>query len=603
MKILESAAGSPLAEALGWGLLHFLWQGALIAAAAAIAMKIAQSARTRYAIACSALLSMPAVFAVTAWLSIPRMATRSMAPLVQAPGDAAPAAGVAASPSFHDFASYVKWAAPVWLAGVVFVLLYRFAAWIVAMRLRRRGTCAAPDEWMERAQALAARIGVSRPVILMQSAMAEVPMMLGYLRPVILVPLGMLAGLPADQVESVLLHELAHIRRADYLVNMLQSAVEALLFYHPAVWWISKVIRNERENCCDDMVLAVQADAQVYATALLTIEQHRWRAPQPAVAANDGDLLRRIRRVLDRGDARGPSLPVIPVAILLFAAAIVFAQSAPDRIDLHFKVPTPQAPAVAVQAAEQPSEMPKMYRNWLNEDVVYIITAAEKKAFQALSTDQEREKFIEQFWERRDPTPGTPENEFREEHYRRIAFAGRFQSSTIPGWKTDRGRIYITYGPPDELESHKNGSDTKPYPFEQWRYKLIDGVGTNVIIEFDDKEKSGDFRMTMDPNPQAGVPVPSAAANQEADRQLSANVNSAGGVTVSLLNPGDYEFAGAWVTNSSGFPVVWTNSTTVGGSMKGFRFISTPGSYVISGIVKELQTGETHKETVSIEVK
>ena len=156
-------------------------------------------------------------------------------------------------------------------------------------------------------------------------------------------------------------------------------------------------------------------------------------------------------------------------------------------------------------------ELETPYRKWLNEDVAYIITDEERAAFKRLQTDEEREQFIEQFWLRRDPTPDTVENEFKEEHYRRIAYANENYASGIPGWKTDRGRIYIEYGPPDEIEDHSSGGtyerpyeegggETSTYPFQQWRYRYIEGVGTNVIIEFVDPTMTGEFHMTMDPS-------------------------------------------------------------------------------------------------------
>jgi GWxTD domain-containing protein len=149
-------------------------------------------------------------------------------------------------------------------------------------------------------------------------------------------------------------------------------------------------------------------------------------------------------------------------------------------------------------------ELETPYKKWLNEDVVYIITDEEKTAFKRLATDEEREQFIEQFWLRRDPTPDTEENEFKEEHYRRIAYANDHYASGIPGWKTDRGRIYIIYGPPDEIESHpsggtyerpmeEGGGETSTYPFEQWRYRYLEGIGTNIIIEFVDPTMSGEY--------------------------------------------------------------------------------------------------------------
>jgi GWxTD domain-containing protein len=156
-------------------------------------------------------------------------------------------------------------------------------------------------------------------------------------------------------------------------------------------------------------------------------------------------------------------------------------------------------------------ELETPYRKWLNEDVAYIISDEERTAFKRLQTDEEREQFIEQFWLRRDPTPDSIENEFKEEHYRRIAYTNENFASGIPGWKTDRGRIYITYGPPDEKETHpsggtyerpteEGGGTTSTFPFEQWRYRYIEGVGTDIIIEFVDPTMSGEYRMTMDPS-------------------------------------------------------------------------------------------------------
>jgi GWxTD domain-containing protein len=156
-------------------------------------------------------------------------------------------------------------------------------------------------------------------------------------------------------------------------------------------------------------------------------------------------------------------------------------------------------------------ELETPWKKWLNEDVTYIITDEERKAFKDLQTDEERESFVEQFWLRRDPTPDTEENEFKEEHYRRIAYANDHYGSGIPGWKTDRGRIYIMYGPPDEIESHpsggtyerpmeEGGGETSTYPFEDWRYRYIEGIGNNVNIEFVDTTMSGEYHMTMDPS-------------------------------------------------------------------------------------------------------
>jgi GWxTD domain-containing protein len=156
-------------------------------------------------------------------------------------------------------------------------------------------------------------------------------------------------------------------------------------------------------------------------------------------------------------------------------------------------------------------ELETPYKRWLNEEVVYIISDEERKAFQHLNTDEERENFIEQFWLRRDPTPDTEENEFREEHYRRIAYANETFASGIPGWKTDRGMIYIKFGPPDEREEHasggfyerpieEGGGETSTFPFEKWRYRYLEGLGNDVNIEFVDTTMTGEFHMTQDPS-------------------------------------------------------------------------------------------------------
>jgi GWxTD domain-containing protein len=155
-------------------------------------------------------------------------------------------------------------------------------------------------------------------------------------------------------------------------------------------------------------------------------------------------------------------------------------------------------------------ELDTPYKQWLNEDVVYIISPAERQSFLQLETNEEREQFIEQFWLRRSATPDLPDNDFKEEHYRRIAYANEHYASGIPGWKTDRGRMYIMWGAPDEIESHptggtydrpmdEGGGSTTTYPWETWRYRYMEGIGENVIWEFVDPSGSGEYHLTMDP--------------------------------------------------------------------------------------------------------
>ncbi len=183
------------------------------------------------------------------------------------------------------------------------------------------------------------------------------------------------------------------------------------------------------------------------------------------------------------------------------------AKPAPDAVDPLTRPVSEKQRKKNERAFKQ--EVSKVYKKWLDEDVVYIITDEERAAFKQLSNDEERDNFIEAFWQRRDPTPDTEENEYKEEHYQRIAYANEHFAAGVPGWKTDRGRIYIVFGKPDETDSHpsggsyerpmeEGGGETSTFPFEDWRYRYIEGIGQEVIIEFVDTCMCGEFHMTLD---------------------------------------------------------------------------------------------------------
>jgi len=209
--------------------------------------------------------------------------------------------------------------------------------------------------------------------------------------------------------------------------------------------------------------------------------------------------------------------PVVPFLLSLgvLSAIASFAQdkagssSSSTSTDATIAKPLTKK-QIAKKQKELEKELAGPWKKWLNEDVIYIITDEEKQSFKRLKTDEERQQFVEAFWQRRDPTPDTEENEYKEEHYRRIAYANDHYASGIPGWKTDRGMIYIKYGPADEIDSHpsggsyerpieEGGGETSTYPFEDWRYRYIEGVGTNVIIEFVDASMSGEYKIALDP--------------------------------------------------------------------------------------------------------
>ena len=366
------------------------------------------------------------------------------------------------------------------------MLRSHIAGWLFAQRLRRRGVCVAPDFWQKKLSALSARLRISRPVLLVESCLTEVPVVLGHFRLLILLPLGLLTGLPAGQIEALLLHELAHIRRHDYLVNILQRLAEAFFFYHPAAWWISKVIRTEREQCCDDIVVSLTGNAHEYSVALAALEEKRLSIREVAVAATGGSLMKRIHRMLQPTSTRGLWAPLLAIAVVV---AVCAGTATAWRSQPRDQQPSDKAKSQADQSKAT------SYDKWLNDDVVYIADDAERAAFIQLTTAEERDHFIEQFWERRNPVPGTTPNKFKEEHYRRIAFANqRFGTASTPGWKTDRGHIYVVYGAPDEIDAHAKSAD-KPFATQVWTYRHVEGIGNDGSVTFIDKTGRGDFHL------------------------------------------------------------------------------------------------------------
>jgi len=207
---------------------------------------------------------------------------------------------------------------------------------------------------------------------------------------------------------------------------------------------------------------------------------------------------------------RGIFVTLTSLCLLSSSFSIAQKKNDPKKIEDAKKEEQKKKEAATKKSREQEAGS-RALRKWLDEDVSYIITNEERAAFKALKTDEEREQFIEQFWLRRDPTPDTIDNEYKEDHYERIAYANERFASGIPGWKTDRGRIYILYGKPDEIESHpsggtydrpieEGGGTTSTFPFEIWRYRYIEGIGNEVLLEFVDPSMSGEYRMTIDPS-------------------------------------------------------------------------------------------------------
>jgi GWxTD domain-containing protein len=226
-------------------------------------------------------------------------------------------------------------------------------------------------------------------------------------------------------------------------------------------------------------------------------------------------------------------LPLFLIFSLLCSSFAVFAQDKKDK--------DREKEQKKKQDAARKEKLDKVYERWMNEDVAWIITDEEKKTFKLLKTDEEREQFIEQFWLRRDPDPDTDVNEYREEYYQRIAYANEHYTSGIPGWKTDRGRMYIMFGKPDEIESHPSGGSydrptwegggtTSTYPFEIWWYRYIEGVGSDVEIEFVDPTGSGEYRIARSPNEKdALLYVPNAGLTLAEQLGLSSKADRIAG--------------------------------------------------------------------------
>ena len=252
---------------------------------------------------------------------------------------------------------------------------------------------------------------------------------------------------------------------------------------------------------------------------------------------------------------RGIFITLTSLLLLTSSWSVAQKKTDPKKEDTKKEVPK------NVKRSREQESGSRALRKWLDEDVSYIITNEERAAFKALKTDEEREQFIEQFWLRRDPTPDTVDNEFKEEHYARIAYANERFASGIPGWKTDRGRIYIIYGKADEIESHpsggtynrpieEGGGTTSTFPFEIWRYRYIEGIGNEVLLEFVDPSMSGEYRMTIDPSekdallhvPGAGLTFDEQFFGRDKADRISGLTNSTNGSALgntSRMNPFD----------------------------------------------------------------
>ena len=317
MKTVETLLTQSVIQTVAWALLYSLWQGTLIAILLNGAMSLLRTSRasTRYMLACIALVLMLVLPLWTVWtinIGVPVATTSYSGHEITYAARGNLRSTSNPSSNFHTEVSVqswrnrteqfmetlLPWLMASWLLGVCLCSFRSLGAWTYARRLKRSHARLILGRWQESIQRLSRVLRVTRPILLLESSLVRVPTVVGWLRPALLLPTSALIGLTPQQLEAILAHELAHIRRHDYLVNLLQTVIETLLFYHPAVWWISRRIRVEREHACDDFAVAVSGDAVLYARALTRMERLRKAYPDFAMAANGGSLMSRIHRLV-----------------------------------------------------------------------------------------------------------------------------------------------------------------------------------------------------------------------------------------------------------------------------------------------------------------
>jgi beta-lactamase regulating signal transducer with metallopeptidase domain len=351
----------PTIVALAWALVHFIWQGAAIAVAAGLSGALLRKARpaTRYVVLCGALAAMLLAPVVTFFvLRLPAAAVP--APAVVASIALPSVLAAATKTPFAAEPAWFEWLVRIWLSGVVVLGVRSLGGWMWAQRLRRNKTSPAAESIQRVARTLRERLGIRRAVRILNTGAAEVPATLGWLRPVVLLPVSAFTALTPEQIELLIAHELAHVRRHDYLVNLVQTAVETVLFYHPAVWWLSGRIRAEREHCCDDLAVDACGNVVLYVRALAALEGLRTRRPSVVIAADGGSLLARIQRLASHERRQREALPAwlgafVPAALVL---AAVFSAAPPQAV--ADSPPTPKVQATGFLGELTDSGYPKL---------------------------------------------------------------------------------------------------------------------------------------------------------------------------------------------------------------------------------------------------
>ncbi|MBW8016747.1 MAG: M48 family metalloprotease [Planctomycetes bacterium] len=402
MEFFDNILTQAIVQRLGWMLVHFVWQAATVALVLAILLKMLRksSPNLLYIVACLGLVAVVAGPVVTmnlipvdeTYLPVEAAVATALDPEpvadISAPVEIEPSASIEMPAIDVEFPTESIAAAPAiplrqriteilepnlpylvmaWLLGVFGLSVWYLGGWTQLQKLRRKMVKPVDERLRHKLKELSALLGVNRAVEIVESALVESPAVIGWLKPVILLPASILTGFSAEQIEAILAHELAHIKRCDYLVNMLQTGVEILGFYHPAVWWISKKIRAERENCCDDIAVKVSGDRVEYAKTLALFDGIRASKPELAVAASGGSLFQRICRLVQKdsiavkADWKPSFIAALLVIALLIPTGFALTERSEEKPDVLFEPEvnageTPSLPWVEERTVNFPAD-------------------------------------------------------------------------------------------------------------------------------------------------------------------------------------------------------------------------------------------------------
>lgn len=461
---LEALIDQPMIQAVGWALLHFVWQGALVGALAAVALRLLRrsAADVRYvvaAVALSLMATLPLVTGVQVFRAARAEVVNATSPAAGTPlvttggasltegyraaGPLTPVQESAPAPVIAAVEQWLPLFVLAWMAGVGILAVRLVGGWLWLQRMKTLGAVAADVALQTLVRRLSRSLHIGRPITLLRSPGVDVPTVIGWLKPTVLLPMSALSGMSPLQIEAILAHELAHVRRHDYLVNLLQTLLETLLFYHPAVWWLSRQIRTERENCCDDLAVSLCGDPVVYARALADLEELRGPAARLVLAASGGALLERVRRLLT-GPAthagRGPAWLAATAAVLLM---FVIVGGAVGRKSLSASATTP-----ALQALPAP------------EPVAAAPAVDPEQALDIANTSAEDRHTPEPSGQAgpRPPTPPTPPAPPAAPDRSSTAVSGDEQrSSGTFTWASDGEKIEVKYTGAFEINDDDTG--------------------------------------------------------------------------------------------------------------------------------------------------